>query len=245
MLDRKISSLVLHGENGVNTRGVKVSKREYSSYSLTSKHKNDLNDYSLSKQTIYFDYSPVYNELKEILKNVDNKNITELQLEIEEILNITWIDMICSKKEHISNKDSVTSESFKFLHKHVTEYESYLSNIRKNIIKKINKSKKDDFIFSFKPLFDLTSIQISAIVFSSIIPILCLNEGISKNDLLMRIGKKLFHSWALEQYDKKYLISKKNKNFSDSIQISVHSLSFHRVQNVFVPSKMSLSLSWV
>ncbi len=193
----------------------KLIKREYSTSSRRidslDKISLDPNESSgLSKQTIYFDYSPVFNEIKEILKKLDHKSNEDVQLEIENFLYSTWSIIINNKIDEIASKGTLVSESFKFLHKHVSEFEYYLNNLREDIQRKMNRKKNEEFNFSFKPLFELDNTKIAAIVFNLVIPLICSSTGITRNDLLMRIGNQLFHSWALEFYDKIYLLSYKN-----------------------------------
>jgi len=64
---------------------------------------------------------------------------------------------------------------------------------------------------SLLPLYELTEEQISIVVINRLFPILCKPEGIGRNELLMDIGKKVFHVWALEKYYK----SKKEKTLNE------------------------------
>jgi hypothetical protein len=69
-----------------------VFKRVYSTRKkLLEDKKSDLEMEfkGISKETIFFEYSPLYSKLKELLSSTDGKNNNEIQLKIEELLHFS------------------------------------------------------------------------------------------------------------------------------------------------------------
>jgi hypothetical protein len=168
----------------------------------------DDNIIKISKQTAFFEGSPI-NQAVEVLLNECTDNV-ETQLEIEKLLNISWIEVLNKNiKDLKAGEKTVINESFKLLHEYIIEYEFTLENVRKSNYE-LQQNKK--YELTLKPLYEVDLKTISVIVFNIIIPILSSVEGAGRNELIMKIGDQLFHRWALKIYEDKYIIEKiKNK----------------------------------
>jgi hypothetical protein len=73
----------------------------------------------ISKQTVFFEYSPIYDAVDTLIKEC--KDLKETQLEIEKLLNVAWTESLNNKIIDLKSK-GICSEMFSVLHNHVIEF---------------------------------------------------------------------------------------------------------------------------
>lgn len=181
-----------------DVENININKQDFTS-------KNIIN---ISKQSVFLEFSPVYQSIDELLK--ESKDSYNTQLEIENLLNLAWIEVLNKKIGQLDGQ-SLKSESFSLLHDYVTTFDNCIDYIRdeKQIVKKYTKD------LALKPLYELKNTEISAIVFNILLPVLYNIEGSPRNLILMQIGEKIFNRWSYLLFKKHVKLNPKSNNFSE------------------------------
>jgi len=153
----------------------------------------------ISKQTVFFEYSPTYKNIKELVDRVndDEENNRQVQLDIENYLRTSWIDVIKEKNNELITKvgGELGATGFSFLNQYILEFEDIVEEIRRKIK---NKGKENKYV----PLFELNSADICMCVFKLIIPLIVTGTSMARTDLLIKMGEAVYHIWLLDRYRK-------------------------------------------
>lgn len=161
---------------------------------------------SISKQTVYFEYSPIYAYIKSILDD-KSKTSFDKQMDIEKFMLNTWLDIVeCKKVDMVNNK--VTSESFKLINEYMREYIKSLTHALQDL-KERGLKLKDYELYTF--LYDMKIIDIAATVLNKVIPIISNPEGVKYNDFIINLGGLIHRLWLSVEYEE-YKKSMKGKS---------------------------------
>ena len=190
----------------------------------------------VSRQTIYFEYSPIYVYIKSILED-KSKSPQEKQMDIEKFLMNTWVSEVNHKREMMS-ENKITSESFKLINEYINEYIKTLIYV----LSELNSTRgvrKD--ISDYDILFKLKIQDIAATVLNQVVPLLSNPEGVSYSYFILKLGDLIYHQWIVGLYEEHKRLIEKNKQKGIDNQNGLQDLSENneRLINNIQPKKFS------